>query len=221
MEGPGSVACMVALWAALWLSFVVPAEAQLPVGSLRLTLDADVISFASVRAGPGPNRIVSLGPNQHGGSLVSGGPTPVGVSVGYVVAPKLLLGLRVSLGYDRTKGDDYGPGPLADAHYLDVTLMPELTFVPYGQRSKLFLSVAPLYQISRISTSTDGRRHIQQGGFGLGVGSFFFVGDAVSADLGFHFEGRFGNSQFNGDDSHGIPIQDLRALVRLGLSLWT
>jgi hypothetical protein len=196
-----------------------PAEAQLSRGNLRLTIDADVLSVAGVEQDPeGPGEsdttVFGLGPNQHGGSEISGRPTPFGLGVGYVLQPKLILGLRFGLGLDVVSPD----GSDNNTRKLGLSLMPNLTFVPVGKRAKLFLQAAPIFQVSRDKNDNAKERTIL-GGVGLGIGTFIFITNALSVDLGFHFEGRFGGRE----DSAGrdTDIKDLRGVVRLGVSLWT
>ena len=192
------------------------AEAQLSRGNLRLSIDADMLSVAGVQVGNGKATVVGFGPNQRGGSRVYEGPTPLGLGVGYVLQPKLLLGVRVGLGYDVIALS----GPATNTRLLGLSLMPELRFVPLGQRAKLFLAVAPIFQVGR--SKQDGRPTDRTllGGFGIGVGTFIFVTNALSVDLGLHFEGRFGGTKSEVDRA-STSVQDLRGLIRLGLSLWT
>lgn len=219
MKRSAFLALFAMAFVALTTGLAAPAQAQLSRGNLRLTIDADVLSIAAVEvdpefAGESDTTVFGLGPNQQGGSLVSGRPTPFGLGVGYVLQSKLILGLRFGLGLDVVSPD----GSDNNTRLLGLSLMPNLTFVPIGNRAKLFLQVAPIFQVSRTKTDNNKSRTLL-GGVGLGIGTFIFITNALSVDLGFHFEGRFGgNEDFQGRDS---DITDLRGLVRLGLSLWT
>jgi hypothetical protein len=203
---------------------VSSAEAQLSRGNLRLSIDADILSVASVELDYDPggeqnHTVFGVGPNQQGGALHSGpptgGPTPLGLGVGYVLQPKLVLGLRFGLGLDVQSPD----GSENNVRRLGLSLMPGLTFVPVGKRAKLFLSLSPIFQVSRSKQDNVGSWRTLLGGAGLGIGTLIFITNAVSVDLGFHFEGRFGN--YDPRDGREVEITDLRGLVRLGVSLWT
>jgi opacity protein-like surface antigen len=191
------------------------AEAQLSRGNLRLSIDADMFAIAGVEVGNSENKVISFGPNQLGGSRLYGGPTPLGLGVGYVLQPKLILGVRVGLGYDVIAPEGVGN----NTRVLGLSIMPELRFVPLGERAKLYLAVAPIFQVGRSKRDHD-RDRAMVGGFGLGVGTFIFVTNAMSVDLGFHFEGRFGGID-DDNDPEDTDVRDLRGVVRLGMSLWT
>src|ERR1700712_4365227 len=178
-------------------SIVAPhVEAQLSRGNLRLSIDADMFSVAGVRLGNNKDTVVGFGPNQLGGSRLSGGPTPLGLGVGYVLQPKLLVGARFGLGYDVVAPN----GPGNNTRYLNLSIMPEIRFVPLGERAKLFIALAPIFQVSRARTDPRTDRTIL-GGFSVGVGTFIFVTNALSVDLGFFFEGRFGNQRRENDNN--------------------
>ncbi len=211
----------LALIAGLWAS---PAHAQLARGTFRLSIDDDMLSVAGVKVDPdgpvGPSKttVFGLGPNQLGAghvsaSLVDGMPTPFGLGFAWGLSPKLLLGVRAAFGLDLI-----APSGTADnIRELGLSLMPGLTFVPVGHKAKLFLSGAPLFQADRWKQGPrDGR--VLLGGFELGIGTLIFVARSLSVDLGFHFEGRFGNAE--DENGNGAHIRDLRGLVRLGISLW-
>lgn len=191
------------------------AHAQLSSGNLRLSIDGDLFAIAGVEIGNSESKVISFGPNQLGGTRLYSGPTPVGFGVGYVLQPKLVLGVRAALGYDVIAPE--GPGD--NTRILALSIMPELRFVPMGQRAKLYLAAAPIFQVGR-SKRNDDRDRTLLGGFGLGVGTFIFVTNAMSVDLGFHFEGRFGGID-NDDRPQDIDVRDLRGVIRLGMSLWT
>jgi len=211
---------LLAALAVLSAVAAAPAAAQLSRGNLRLSIDADMLSIAAVELDPEPGgevdtTIFGIGPNQHGGSLLSGGPTPFGLGVGYVLGPKLVLGLRFGLGLDVVSPE----GSENNTRRLGLALMPGLTFVPVGHRAKLFLSASPIFQVSRVKQDNAGSARTLLGGVGLGIGTLIFITNALSVDLGFHFEGRFGNHEPRvGPDT---DVTDLRGLVRLGVSLWT
>jgi len=200
-------------------AFAAPAQAQLSRGNLRLAIDADVLSVAGVErdpedAGESNTTVFGVGPNQHGGGELSGRPTPFGLGVGYVLQPKLILGLRFGLGLDVVSPD----GSDNNTRKLGLSLMPNLTFVPVGKRAKLFLQAAPIFQVSRNKSDYTKDRTLL-GGVGLGIGTFIFITNALSVDLGFHFEGRFGSNEDNA--GRDTDIKDLRGVIRLGVSLWT
>jgi hypothetical protein len=205
--------------AALLALYSAPAQAQLSRGNLRLTIDSDILSLASIELQPengveSDYTVFGLGPNQQGDSRYTGRPTPFGLGVGYVLQPKLILGLRFGLGLDVISAD----GSTDSVRRLGLSLMPNLTFVPVGHRAKLFLQVAPIFQVARDKTDHTKNRTIL-GGFGLGIGTFIFITNALSVDLGFHFEGRFGGNE--NEAGRDIDVRDLRGVFRLGVSLWT
>lgn len=212
-------ALLATVCAVLVGTFATPAQAQLSQGNLRLTIDGDMLSIAGVERQPeggveSKATVFGFGPNQHGGSQLSGRPTPLGLGVGYVLQAKLILGLRFGLGLDviSPEGDDN------NTRILGLSLMPNATFVPVGKRAKLFLQAAPIFQVSR-TKNDNGKERTILGGFGLGIGTFIFVTNALSVDLGFHFEGRFGGTEDRAGND--VDVKDLRGVVRLGVSLWT
>jgi hypothetical protein len=215
---------IVALCAGLSTLLAAPAQAQLSRGNLRLSIDGDMFSVAGVDIGGGKNKVIGLGPNQRGGSRLSGEPTPIGLGVGYVLQHNLILGVRFGLGYDVIAPDGGG----SNTRLLGLSLMPGITFVPTGDRTKLFITAAPIFQVSRAKTD-NARARTLLGGIDLGVGVFIFVTNALSVDLGFHFEGRFGNTDYAVDNLNHNPnnhdrhqsVTDLRGVLRLGFSLWT
>jgi hypothetical protein len=214
---------LVSLLSLVALAWSFPAHAQLDRGDFRFSLDTDVISVARVNIDPdGPagdydQTVFGLGPSQLGASHVTQPASPVGLGFGYVLHPKFVLGMRLGLGFDVVDREN-----ASDARMLGVSLMPTLTIVPVGRTAKLFISVAPLLQVNRVKVDEYVNRWLQ-GGFSLGIGCLIFPVSAASADLGFHFEGRFGNNRVENDDDNGdtrADIADLRGVVRLGLSLW-
>lgn len=210
---------LVPLVALVW-SF--PAHAQLGRGDFRFSLDTDVISVARVTVDPdGPGgdaeyTVFGLGPSQLGASHITQPASPVGLGFGYVLHPKFVLGLRLGFGFDVIDREN-----APDTRLLGVSLMPTLTIVPVGRSAKLFIALAPLFQVNRVKRGDFVDRWLQ-GGFSLGIGALIFPVSAASADLGFHFEGRFGNNRVENDDDGDTraDIADLRGVVRLGLSLW-
>jgi hypothetical protein len=210
---------LVALAIALWSA---GAEAQLSRGTWRFSIDGDILSVGGVKLdppGPGVSKatVVGFGPNQLGNMRRHGaGPTPIGLGVGYVLQPNLILGLRTGLGYDVVAPD----GAADNTRYLDLSLMPDLTWVPLGQKTKLALDFAPLFQVSREKTDNVPTHRTILGGFSLGVGALIFVTNRLSADVGFHFEGRFGKNDRDANDDDDTHIRDLRGVIRLGVSFW-
>jgi hypothetical protein len=211
------------LFSLVCMAAALPAHAQLGRGDFRLSLDTDVIGVAHVTIDPdggGPDQdttVFSLGPNQLGGSHVTIATTPLGLGLGWVLSPKILFGVRLGLGFDviAPEGDDENRKVLA------LSLMPGLTFVPLGRKAKLFIAVSPLFQVNRIKQDNYLERWMQ-GGFSTGVGALIFAASSVSADIGFFFEGRFGNrhQEVNDDEADGLRVADLRGVIRFGLSLW-
>ena len=205
------------------LALALPAHAQLGRGDFRLSLDTDVIGVAHVTLDPdgtGPDRdatVFSLGPNQLGGSHATLAATPLGLGLGWVLSSKILFGVRMGLGFDVISPD----GDADNTKVLAVSLMPGLTFVPIGRKAKLFIAVSPLFQVNRIK-GQDYLLRFMQGGFSAGIGALIFPASSVSADVGFFFEGRFGGRHLedNGVEADGLRVQDLRGVIRLGLSLW-
>ncbi len=209
------------LWAlgfavSVWAS---SAQAQISRGAFRLSLDTDVLSVAGVEVDPEgaggeqDTTVFGIGPNAQGSSRISGEPTPFGLGLGWGLSPKLVLGVRVGFGLDVVASD----GAVDNTRLLGLSLMPGLTFVPVGHKAKLYLSAAPLFQVDRSKTGPNDARTLL-GGFGLGIGTLIFVAHSLSVDLGFHFEGRFGNREDDNDNEW--HIRDLRGVIRLGLSLW-
>jgi hypothetical protein len=78
-----------------------------------------------------------------------------------------------------------------------------------------------LFQVNRLKNDEYLLRWMQ-GGFSTGVGALIFAASSVSADIGFHFEGRFGARKEENDDveSDGLRVRDFRGVIRFGLSLW-
>jgi hypothetical protein len=212
------ISMLVALALALWTA---DAEAQLDRGTWRFTIDGDVLSVGGVeldRPGPGESSamVIGFGPNQLGNARLSALPTPIGVGFGYVLQPKLILGMRVALGYDVIAYD----GAQDNTRLLGLSLMPGITFVPLGHKAKLALDAAPLFQVDRGKTDNAPTDRTILGGFSLGIGALIFVNNRLSADIGFRFEGRFGNRDNDASDDNDIHIRDLRGVVRLGVSFW-
>jgi hypothetical protein len=194
------------------------AEAQLSEGDLRIWMDADVLAVGVVREKPeGGTRnnttVVSVGPNQLGNSRVLLATPAVGVGVAYVLKPKWMLGARTGLGFDRVAFDHQ-----ADEKRVAFSLMPELTFVPFGDDAKMFLKFSPIAQYNRIKRGSD-KAHIFMGCFSVGGGMMWFRGRGTSIDLGAYFEGRFGTLKDPSDAK--TDVDDLRGLLRLSFSLWT
>lgn len=213
------------LWTFLFCAVALPAEAQIGRGTLRFSIDADMLSVAFVEIEPegrGEEEATyfGLGPNQRGGAGRSGGPTGLGLGFAYALSSKLLLGARFGLGFDVVSPDG---GDDNNVRFLALSIMPGLTFVPVGNKAKLFLSASPLLQVDRTKWER-GKSRALLGGFGLGVGVLIFPSRSLSVDLGFHFEGRFGGREWGRDeldnDEGEEDIKDLRALVRLGVSFW-
>src|SRR3712207_5776238 len=94
------------LFPLVWLAVALPARAQLGRGDFRLSLDTDVLGVAHVTLDPdggGPDQkstVFSVGPNQLGGSQVTMPATPLGLGLGWVLSPKMLIGVRLGLGFD-------------------------------------------------------------------------------------------------------------------------
>jgi hypothetical protein len=205
-----------------WLALAVPAHAQLGRGDFRLSLDTDVISVAHVTLDPDGSApdsdtvVFGIGPNQLGGSHVTIPATPLGLGLGWVLSPKMLLGVRVGLGFDVISPDGGD-----NTRVLALSLQPGLTFVPIGHRAKLFVALSPLFQVNRIKNDGYLERWMQ-GGFSTGIGALIFPASPVSVDVGFFFEGRFGSRhQENADvEADGERVSDLRGVIRLGISLW-
>lgn len=214
--------CLLALACAF---IALPAQAQLGRGDFRLSLDTDVLSVAHISIDPdGPvedvdTTVFGVGPNQLGGSHATMVASPLGLGLGWVITPKLLIGARLGLGFDVISPDG---GDDNNVKVLAMSLMPGLTWVPIGRKAKLFLDFRPLFQVNRAKTENRKERWIQ-GGFSTGIGALIFPASPVSVDLGFHFEGRFGGVQVEVDGrdiDDDARVRDLRGVVRLGISLW-
>jgi hypothetical protein len=212
------ISILAALVLALWTA---GAEAQLSRGTMRFSIDGDMLAVGGVKreneltGAEGKSTVVGFGPNQHGNARLSAYPTPIGLGFGYVLQPKLILGLRTSLGYDV-----YAPDGGENTRILNLALMPGITFVPLGQKAKLALHAAPIFQVAREKQDTVPTRRTLLGGFALGVGALIFVHSRLSADIGFHFEGRFGGYDDDNRDDNDTKLRDLRGVVRLGVSFW-
>lgn len=203
----------VALWA-------TNAQAQLGRGDLRLSLDTDMLAVAKVDVDVDPGgdteaTVISVGPNQLGGSRVVQDATPLGVGIGYTMTPKLVLGLRTGIGADFV---DY-EGSDDTIRMLAVSLMPGLTWVPLGHKAKLFIAMSALFQVDRIKQD-ENKDRVMLGGFSTGIGTLIFPTSRFSVDLGFFFEGRFGGREYE-PERDDEDVRDLRGVVRLGFSLWT
>ncbi|MFT3926562.1 MAG: hypothetical protein QM778_28715 [Myxococcales bacterium] len=221
------------LWGLGVLLFAVssPAHAQVQAGRWRVFMDVDMFNGGVVQQDPrGPLRnekfgVIGFGPNQLGSSRAVIGTPPVGVGFDYVLRPAWMLGLRSGLGYDRMSNDD-----LPDIKVFALSLMPEVTAIlPHGGRTKIFGKFSPIVQFDQLKLG-DARSHIFMGCFSIGAGAMFFLGElnnveyganfASSLDIGFYFEGRFGRLKLP-DDNPYIDVDDLRGVLRVGLSFWT
>ena len=194
------------------------ARAQLPNGALRLTIDADTLSVGWTKLAPETGAshrqtTVGIGPNQFGASEVGLPSAPLGFGAGYVLLPKLLLGARIGLGYDRTSSSRDVPS----ASYLTWTFMPGITYVPRGEQAMLFFNFSPLLEFTR--RRQGDTEQVRFGGcFSLGGGTMLFISPTSSIDLGIYFEGRF--PDIDQKPQAKTEISDLRWLLRVGLSLW-
>lgn len=194
------------------------ARAQLREGAVRVSLDADTLSLGWTKLNPerGPVRkqtTVGVGPSQFGASEVGLPSAPIGFGAGYVVLPKLLLGARLGLGYDRTSS----AGDIPAASYLTWTFMPGVTYVPRGEQAKLFFNFSPLLELTR--RKQGNAQQVRFGGcFSLGGGTMLFVSQTSSIDVGLYFEGRF--PDIDEKPRAKTEISDLRWLLRVGFSLW-
>ena len=206
--------CAVAFAVCFWAK---PAAAQLTRGEFRLTLDTDIISVGNVNlevpgGGDSDTLVFGLGPSQLGASRVTGPTTPLGLGFGWVLTPKIVLGFRLGLGYDLVK---YEGGN--EAHALAFSLQPGIEFVPIGRHAKLFIAARPIFQVNYMDFPTFETTTLL-GGFSFGIGTYIFPMPSVSVDLGFFFEGRFGSME-NADEVK-LDVQDLRGVIRLGVSMW-
>jgi hypothetical protein len=208
------------MYLALATSLVMARSASADVnpGEWRYWIDVDVLSGGTVTTDPSgappklKTRVFSLGPNQLGNSRVAVPITPLGLGVAYVLKPKWLLGMRTGLGFDHLSPKD-GPSQ----NYLAFSFMPELTFVPLGDSAKLFVKFSPVLQYNRQDLGSTSE-HIFMGCFSFGLGTFVFMSKTSSMDVGAYFEGRFGD--IKGESGGGIDVNDLRGVLRGGISLW-
>ncbi len=206
------------------------AQAQISQGTFRFSLDTDIVSFAGVHIVPASPAsdvdvtVLSIGPNQLGASRALRPATPLGVGFGYALTRRVLLGVRVGLGYDVLSYDAGGE----DVKVLALSVMPGLTFVPLGNDTKLFIQVSPLVQLDR-ERRGERRDRVLLGGFSLGLGALVFAGSRTSVDIGGFFEGRWGSDRVDTRVGAGpisanvmstVDVRDLRGIVRFGLSLW-
>jgi hypothetical protein len=194
------------------------ARAQLRQAALRLAIDADILSVGWTKLVPDDGRTrtqttLGVGPNQFGASEVALPSAPVGIGVGYVLRPKILLGARVGFGFDRSSS---AAGESA-ASYLTWTFMPRVSYVPFGDQAKFFLSFSPLLEYTR-RRQGDAQQVRFGGCYSLGAGALLFLTPSSSVDLGVYFEGRF--PDIDEKPEAKTSISDLRWLVRAGLSLW-
>lgn len=195
------------------------AVAHVNPGGYRLWIDADLFSAGVVRTDPKgalpttTTTVVGLGPNQLGASRVVIPATPIGFGVAYVLRPRWLVGARAGLGYDRL-----APKNAESLQYVSFSLMPELTFVPVGHDAKLFVKFSPVLQYSAEQRGRT-KSNIFMGCFSIGVGAFAFTSHTSSLDIGAYFEGRFGDL---GQEPTGtnVDVNDLRGIIRGGVSLW-
>jgi len=195
-----------------------PARAQLRQGAVRLAIDADTLSIGWTKLKPdqGPTRkqtTFGIGPNQFGASEVALPSAPLGFGAGYALLPKLLVGARIGLGYDRTSS----AGDVPSASYLTWTFMPGITYVPRGAQAKLFFNFSPLLEFTR-RKQADTQQLRFGGCFSLGAGTMLFTAPTSSLDLGIYFEGRF--PDIDEKPKAKTELSDLRWVLRVGLSLW-
>jgi hypothetical protein len=200
--------CGLLVWAGLLIAW--PAAAQISAGTLRFSVDTDVLSIAGIQTEPdGTNieqesTVFGFGPNHQSTGLALG--------FGYALDERMIVGGRVGFGYDVTSVD----GVDDRARQLNLALMPSFTFVPMGESTKLYVSGNPIFEVRRTKQGDSKVRTIL-GGFSVGVGALIFTSSALSFDVGFHFEGRFGG--YDSGRNEG-DLRDLRGVVRAGLSLW-
>jgi hypothetical protein len=209
------------LLAAFALSVSTPAQAQIRDGSMRFSLDTDVFTIGGVSVEPdGGNSVdttvVGFGPNLLGNTRAYFDMPSTGIGFGYALSSQFLLGLRTGLGFDVVDGE----GNNDKVRHFGISLAPGLSWLPVGDKNKLFVALSPVFQANKAKNDNARSRAIL-GGFSAGVGGILFMANAVSVDLGFFFEGRFGGIKSNtlGVQGEG-SVQDLRGVLRLGLSLW-
>ena len=210
-----------AVFVAVLMSVVVTSTAQAHVnpGGYRVWIDADLFSAGVVRTDPkgspppAKTTLLGIGPNQLGASPVVLPTTPLGVGLAYVVRPNWLLGARLGTGYDRVAPESADP-----TRYISMSLMPEVTFVPIGHDAKLFVKFSPVLQFSA-KRQGNAKATIFMGCFSLGVGTFIFTSHYSSLDIGAYFEGRFGDLERE-PTGNSVDVNDLRGLIRGGISLW-
>jgi hypothetical protein len=209
------------LLATFALSVSNPAEAQIRDGSMRFTLDTDVFTIGGVSIEPdggnsSDSMVVGFGPNLLGNSRTNFDMPTTGLGFGYALSPQFLLGLRTGLGFDVVDGE----GNNDKVRYFGISLAPGITWLPVGDRNKLFVALSPVFQANKAKNENSRSRAIL-GGFSAGVGGLLFMSNSVSVDAGFFFEGRFGGLKQNNLGLQGEgSLQDLRGVLRLGLSLW-
>lgn len=194
-----------------------PVEAQLRPNAWRLFMDVDVLSLDWVRATQRGREdvdtaVVSIGPNQLGASRLWIPTTPLGMGVGYLLKSHWMIDLRAGLGVDIAKASDSDEATT----FIAWSFMPGLLWAPSSP--KLYLKFSPVLDFVQTKQGADRQRYFG-GCFSAGVGSFFFLSENASADLGAFFEGRFPDLDQRPANTK-IEFADLRVLARAGISLW-
>jgi hypothetical protein len=220
-EKPGEQMSRPRYWVALPLIvglLASRAHAQPGDHEVRLFVDTNVVSAGVVRATPSGGStdrttVIGVGPNNLGSSRAVLPAAPLGLGFAYVLRPKWLVGARTGFGFDRVESDAAG-----DRKDVTFSLMPELTMVPLGEQTKLFAKFSPVFEILR-SKQGSSTQQIYMGCFSVGLGAFIFTAPTSSIDVGAYFEGRFGDLKLE-PDGLGTDIDDLRGVLRLGISLW-
>ncbi len=216
-----SHAAQTIAWSVLaWLlAFAAPprAEAQLRTGTWRLFMDVDVLALDWVRTTQRGQQavdttVLSIGPNQLGASRLWIPTTPLGVGVGYVLKSHWMVDLRAGVGLDIAKASNSDDA----ATFIAWSFMPGLLWAPSSP--KLYLKFSPVLDFVQTKQGASRQRHFG-GCFSAGAGSFFFLGETASFDIGAFFEGRFPDLDQRPANTK-IEFADLRVLARAGVSLW-
>jgi len=187
------------------------AHAQPSEGDFRFSLDVDVIGISGLeleREGGGDEQELSL-------FTVGNSATPAALGLGWALSSKTVVGAR--LGFAFRKEDWEGGGTAKATNFL---IAPNLTLLPIGDETKLFIELSPILRIGHVSAGESDTTGVS-GGAGIALGMLLFTSRGASLDLGFFFDATWGGATyelFRIDREYDARV--LRGGVRLGLSLW-
>ena len=205
---------------------VSSAKAEVNQGDLRLSLDTSLLTVGRVKP-EGDDKVTyfGFGPGAIGGEALLNAPTSfVGLGFGYSLSEHVSAGARFGFGYTKLNGDDEE----GDGYKLwNLDLEPELRLFPAPhQNSVFFVSLAPV--LSYAGSGSDGYDGSQllYGG-SIALGESFFVAEKVSFDVSIGAQIRTGSTETSFDDedfedlgTEKQDVNDVRGIVRIGISHW-